>query len=104
MTIRGIKLKTSRDDFNSRGKIAKVDKAINQAASFNINTLVVLDYGNKHYNSNYYPNTEESLNAYNRYVEWTARHLKGKVKYYEIWNEWTIGTGIKKRWENPTIG
>ncbi|PLM26481.1 hypothetical protein CWN41_27435 [Klebsiella quasipneumoniae] len=95
------KIEDVKDDFNSRGKIAKVDKAINQAASFNINTLVILDYGNKHYNSNYYPNTEESLNAYNRYVEWTARHLKGKVKYYEIWNEWTIGTGIKKDGKIP---
>ncbi|MCP5672140.1 hypothetical protein NL286_27935, partial [Klebsiella pneumoniae] len=46
------KIEDVKDDFNSRGKIAKVDKAINQAASFNINTLVVLDYGNKHYNSN----------------------------------------------------
>ncbi|HBV9505161.1 TPA: hypothetical protein MD974_005329, partial [Klebsiella pneumoniae] len=35
------------------------------------------------------------------YVEWTARHLKGKVKYYEIWNEWTIGTGIKKDGKIP---
>ncbi|MEF3108401.1 hypothetical protein QFI91_04710 [Raoultella sp. WB_B2P2-3] len=95
------KIEETKGNFDPRGKIHKVDEALNQSSSFNLSTLVILDYGNKHYNSNYYPITRESLNAYNKYVEWTVKRFKGKVKYYEIWNEWTIGTGIKKDGKAP---
>lgn len=95
------KVERIKGKFDPNGKIKKVDKAINLAPNYNLNTLVILDYGNKNYNSNYYPNTTDSFSAYINYVQWTAKHLKGKVKYYEIWNEWNIGTGVNHRGKVP---
>jgi beta-glucosidase/6-phospho-beta-glucosidase/beta-galactosidase len=55
-----------------------------------------LDYGNKFYNDGGYPSTDKEILAFSRYASWTAQRFKGNVKYYEIWNEWTIGTGMVK--------
>ncbi|EMN5859946.1 hypothetical protein RJ495_000467 [Pluralibacter gergoviae] len=95
------KIEMVKGEFDANGKIEKVDNAIRLAPKYNLNMLVILDYGNKSYNSNYYPNTADSLNAYVKYVQWTVKHLKGKVKYYEIWNEWNIGTGVNHKGKLP---
>lgn len=31
-----------------------------------------------------------------RYAEFLATHFKGRVKFYEVWNEWDIGGGSNK--------
>lgn len=33
------------------------------------------------------PTTPEQIRAFNNYVRWTVDHFRGRVQYYEIWNE-----------------
>jgi polysaccharide biosynthesis protein PslG len=49
--------------------------------------LLVLDYGNKLY-GNGKPVTKGAIDAYARYAQATAKEMRGKVGFYEIWNEW----------------
>ncbi|TYX10770.1 cellulase family glycosylhydrolase, partial [Klebsiella pneumoniae] len=61
----------------------------------------ILDYGNKNYNNGGYPANEQDIAAFAKYAKWVASNYKGQVKYYEIWNEWTVGTGMKGKGEIP---
>lgn len=33
------------------------------------------------------PKTDEQIQAFTKYVAWTVNHFRGRVEYYEIWNE-----------------
>lgn len=58
--------------------------------------LLVLDYGNELYTPSGYPTSQDQINAFANYAKWVSHHYRGKVRYYEIWNEWLQGTGVKK--------
>ncbi|EOZ3690205.1 cellulase family glycosylhydrolase [Klebsiella michiganensis] len=62
-----------------------------------ISSMLVLDYGHLKYTGGGYPQDEKDINQFVQYASWIANRYKGKVKYYEIWNEWLLGTGIKPR-------
>ncbi len=49
--------------------------------------MIILDYGNKFYDNEQAPHTPESREAFARYCYTVASTFKGKIKYYEIWNE-----------------
>ena len=74
---------------------AKADQAIELAKARGIEPLMILCYGNKHYGGGY-PLTPEARAAFVRYAEFMVRHYKGKVRYWELWNEWNEGMGDKK--------
>ena len=57
-------------------------------------TVVVLGGTNKIYDNGQYPDTAESRKAFLAYISFVARKLKGKVTYYDIWNEWTHNKGV----------
>ena len=76
--------------------LKKTDYALLNADRDGLNPLVILDYGNKLYNKGGYPTTERDIQAFANYAGWVSHRYKGKVKYYEIWNEWTIATGMVK--------
>ncbi|HDZ0905621.1 TPA: cellulase family glycosylhydrolase, partial [Klebsiella pneumoniae] len=82
-------------------KLKLVDEIIRGAKKYNISPLVILDYGNKNYNNGGYPANEQDIAAFAKYAKWVASNYKGQVKYYEIWNEWTVGTGMKGKGEIP---
>lgn len=82
-------------------KLKLVDEIIRGAKKYNISPLVILDYGNKNYNNGGYPTNEQDIAAFAKYAKWVASNYKGQVKYYEIWNEWTVGTGMKGKGEIP---
>jgi hypothetical protein len=52
-----------------------------------LDPLVILDYGNPLY-SVVYPTTDAQIESFTRYCEFVVKSLKGKVRLYEIWNEW----------------
>ncbi|MGM7650998.1 hypothetical protein [Serratia marcescens] len=87
--------------YSVSGTMQKVDDFINGSRKYNINTLLVLDYGNKNITSRNYPTTDDEINKFASYAQWTAERYKGKVKYYEIWNEWLVGSGVPKRFSRP---
>ena len=71
------------------------DLIINDQLSKNISPMLILAYGNQNYN-NQKPISPEIVNAYAAYVAYTVKHFKGRVMYYQIWNEWTSKTGQTK--------
>ena len=62
----------------------KADNYVNDANVRGIDVIMVLVYGNKHYP---YENFEEFKKGYANYCAFAAKHFKGKVKVWEIWNE-----------------
>lgn len=49
--------------------------------------LIALDYSNTLYDSTGFPKTDSSIEAYANYCAFMAEHFKGKIDYFEIWNE-----------------
>lgn len=58
--------------------------------------LIELDFGNSLYDGGKAPRSQEAVEAYAAYCKAVVEHLKGKVKYFEIWNEWngSFGDGL----------
>ena len=67
------------------------DAAVDYTLSIGLEPLFILDYGNENYGTDV--TTDEWLQGYLGYVEYMVTHFKGRVKYYEVWNEWNIGLG-----------
>ena len=70
---------------------AAADAAVDYTLSIGLEPLFILDYGNSNYGSDV--TTDEWLQGYLGYVEYMVTHFKGRIKYYEVWNEWNIGLG-----------
>ena len=84
---------------------AEVDAAITQSQHAGVETLLTLDYGNNLYQQVKHapdfadtwqrghpflqcaPTTPEAVAAFARYCGFMARHFRGRVKYFEVWNE-----------------
>jgi polysaccharide biosynthesis protein PslG len=64
------------------------DILVNEARKRHISPLLILDYGNKFYDSGGKPHSIEGIAAFTRYAKFVVRHFKGRVFRYEIWNEW----------------
>lgn len=71
----------------------KWDQLINKLNHNGIEPLIILDYGNKYYNNGDKPISDSDRDAFKRYVAFLVNHFKGKVKYYQIWNEWNGKVG-----------
>jgi hypothetical protein len=65
-----------------------------------IEPLIILDYGNSLYDNGKPPYTEEGRAAFARYCSTVVSRFKGKIKYFEIWNEPNIA-GFWKPEPNP---
>lgn len=69
------------------------DLLTNAAIKRGIKPLLILDYGNKFYDGGSKPVSKEGIAAFTRYAEFVVRHFKGRVVWYEMWNEWDGGPG-----------
>lgn len=78
------------------GKIIKTDLLFSKVIpdSESMSLLFVLGYGSNYYTNGDYPQNKGEVDKFVDYVGWVANKYKGKVKYYEVWNEWLLGTGI----------
>ena len=94
-----------------KGKLAvdaKADAAIDYLVERGVDIVLALGFGNRLYSNEdparklpqlwewYYenprpPTTPAALKAWARYVRFMARKYRGRVKVFEIWNEWNIG-------------
>jgi len=73
-----------------KGKIVipeNYKKNIDYSLSKGIETLLILDYGNDFYDKGFAPASDEAIEAFARYCKVMVNEFKGKIKYYEIWNE-----------------
>jgi len=82
------------------------DAAVTELATNGVQVIMALNFGNRLYSGpetrtvpqlwawNYDmpkpPTTPEALEAWGRYVAFMARHFRGRVHTFEIWNEWNI--------------
>lgn len=55
--------------------------------SLGLETLIILDYTNDHYDEGRAPVTPEAVEAFGRYCFHMAEDLKDLCRYFEIWNE-----------------
>jgi len=59
-----------------------------------LDSLFILGYGNRFHGDGEKPRSEPVRTAFNRYVAFVAQQFRGRIKHYEVWNEWDV--------ENPT--
>jgi hypothetical protein len=57
-----------------------------------ITPMLILAYGNSLYGGDK-PKSKEAIAAFTQYAEFVAKHFRGRVLFYEIWNEWHTRTG-----------
>ena len=69
------------------------DNLVDQALQAHLQPLLILDYGNRFYDSGDKPASPQALSAFARYAAFVVLHFKGKVHMYEMWNEWNTTTG-----------
>lgn len=75
----------------------KADDYVNKLVENGIEPLIILDFGNTLYTEteNAYPETDEQILAYGNYVYNLVKDLKGRVTYFEVWNEMNL-QGVEK--------
>lgn len=69
------------------------DYIVDQAAKLGIESLLILDYGNKNYDAGGKPISKDAIDGFAKYSEFVAQYFKGRVRKYEIWNEWNGKAG-----------
>ena len=67
---------------------------LEEAARRDIRPLVILNYGNRFYDKGNYPVTPESIEGYKRYCGEIVRFSGGRVRLFQLWNEWDGGCGM----------
>ncbi|EPH0095383.1 hypothetical protein QDZ74_005232 [Pluralibacter gergoviae] len=101
-----LNLNTFRDDIKwkdievnkgvySLSKVKSLIALIDLMNKKGIRPIIILGYGNEIYDHGAPPETNEDLTAFGNYVDFVSKKLKGKVAFYEIWNEWTRNTKYK---------
>jgi polysaccharide biosynthesis protein PslG len=69
-----------------------VASTLSLANENDLSHVTILAYGNPLYGITK-PNSHESRLKYARYCQHVVKSLKGRVKYFEVWNEWDAQTG-----------
>lgn len=65
-----------------------IDTYTQQLKENQISPLLILDYGNQHYDNGGKPVTSEGIDGFVNFATFSAGTLAGRVEVYEIWNEW----------------
>lgn len=74
-----------------------LEQNINNFVESGLEFDALLLYGNPLYTGGDFgssPVTEEALAEYVRFCKETVSHYKGKIKRYEVWNEYNLGWGV----------
>ncbi|CAI2432923.1 TPA: cellulase family glycosylhydrolase [Serratia fonticola] len=90
------KVERYKNKYSIYGNLLATDNAFERARKYGLNGLMVLDYGNKLYDGGGYPISQEAVNAFANYAAWSAARFKGKIKYFEVWNEWSNATSMSR--------
>jgi hypothetical protein len=71
---------------------AWLEAAVDSANARGIEPLLILAYGHPLHGLDK-PRTPAAITAFARYAVFVTEHFEGRVRYYDLWNEWDIGTG-----------
>jgi hypothetical protein len=69
------------------------DQFIDDARRAGIEPLLILDYGNNLYDNGKLPVSRDATEGFVEFTRFVVKHFAGRVRYYEVWNEWNTGTG-----------
>lgn len=69
-----------------------VERTIDGARKNGLEPVLILAYGNPLYSPDK-PTTPEHRQAFARYAAWVVTHYRGRVRYFDLWNEWDTHTG-----------
>ncbi len=69
-----------------------LDEAVDTARARRIEPLLILAYGHPRFGGDK-PRTQEAIAAFSRYAAFVVAHFKGRVRLYDLWNEWDAHTG-----------
>jgi polysaccharide biosynthesis protein PslG len=81
-------LETEKDVLRWPQRLQELERAIDLANEQGIEPVVILAYENRFHHEGRYPISDEAQAAFVRYAEFVVRRFKGRVRYYEVWNEW----------------
>jgi polysaccharide biosynthesis protein PslG len=88
-------LETEKDVLRWPTRLQELERAIDSARSRGIEPLIILAYENRFHHEGRYPVSNEAQAAFTRFAEFVVNRFKGRVKYYEVWNEWNQGGSAK---------
>lgn len=81
------------EDANGQLRVPpELDALVDQCAASAVEPLLILAYGHPRYGGDK-PTTPEAVDAFSRYATFVVKHFKGKVRLYDLWNEWNTHTG-----------
>lgn len=63
---------------------------LREASGSGMKSLMMLGYGNQFYSSDSKPISLTVRAGFTRFIDFTAKKLRGKVDFYEIYNEWDL--------------
>ncbi len=69
-----------------------LEQWVDRSLAAGLSPMLILDYGNALYSKDK-PRTPEEVEAFTRYAVFVVTHFKGRVRTYELWNEWNNKTG-----------
>ncbi len=67
------------------------DRYMEAAVSHGVTPLIILDYGNRHYEDGNAPASPQAQQAFGRYCYALVDHFKGICRHWEVYNEPNIG-------------
>jgi hypothetical protein len=71
---------------------AWLEDAVDRANDDGVEPLLILVYGHSAYGGDK-PRSAVSIAAFKRYAVYVAKHFEGRVRYFDLWNEWDGRTG-----------
>jgi hypothetical protein len=79
----------------SRGRYTMpdpIESRVSDLTSRGIEPLLILAYGNPLY-GNDKPTSPAAIDAFSRYAAYVVAHFRGRVRLFDLWNEWDAATG-----------
>lgn len=86
-----------RDGFHDAPEMDHLDRLVASVAGAGGQVLLVLAYGNREAGSVGFPDSAGERAAFVRYVRWVVGRYRGRVRFFEVWNEWNAGMGSGKK-------
>ena len=71
----------------------RIDAFVNEALRHHITPMLVLGYGHPAHDQGGKPRSAQALEGFKRYAVHVAKHFQGRVRHFEIWNEWDANIG-----------
>jgi len=71
---------------------AWLETAVDAARQHGVQPLLILEYGHPLYGTDK-PRTEVAIAAFAAYAAFVVKHFAGRVRLFDLWNEWDAHTG-----------